>query len=440
LSENDKNPKTRPKHLVSSITIKPLEKADKVLTIGKFFLSLAIDLGVVLGVFYIVYYYLKLFPEYLKIPVGDNLLQILITANGVLLGFVGIIFAQLLSSTSDQQNVIYQKIIESQDSSMQSKLSELLHSLERKRIAIVLSTAVGFISFTSSILFSLSILAKDSLLQSTDTFSVFGLFFGPLFSMVVGITMVLLALALPGKPPLEKILSANKTDKSLSKEGNIEKATIDTDIVKQQAVLAEPENQKAVSNRLVDLIDVLFGVVVAVNFAMLLGSNALENLPKFEQVITVPNLSILVAYVAIILSWVGYHQMIEKNPYVLNRWGYMRFSLDVIIVFMYTVTMYSIKITPVYLASFVIIFVLYLVGGLTRNEEYKKRVSWSRGILKFTALFSLVLTGWFVWAILSANYPQLNVVPTMWISAILVLAVLALNLRYRYERAMKGYK
>jgi hypothetical protein len=423
---------------VSSFTIKPLGKADKVLTIAKFLFSLAIDIAIVLAVFYIVYYYLKLFPEYLKIPVGDNLLQILITANGVLLGFIGIIFAQLLSSTSDQQNILYQKIIENQDTNMQSKLSELLNSLERKRIAIVLSTAAGFIAFTNSILLSLSILAKDSLLPATDTFSVYGLFFGPLLSIVVGITMVLLALALPGKPPLEKLLSTHENDKNLCKKGNYKRTTMNTDVGTQQVV--QVENQKGVSNRLVDLIDILFGVVVAVNFAMLLGSSAFESLPTIEQIITIPNLSILVAYVAIILSWVGYHQMIEKNPYILNRWGYIRFSLDVIIVFMYTVTMYSIKITPLYLASFVVIFTLYVIGGLTRNKEYSEEVSWSRGSIIFTALFSVVLILWFVWTFLSANYPQVNVVSATWISAILVFAVLALNLSYRYERAMKGFK
>ena len=97
--------------------------------------------------------------------------------------------------------------LEEKDQSLQTKLSELVNSLERKRIAIVLSTGAAFVTFTIAILLSLSTIAKDSLLKSTDTFSVYGLLYGTLLYTVIGITMVLLALALPGKPPtLEKWL------------------------------------------------------------------------------------------------------------------------------------------------------------------------------------------------------------------------------------------
>ncbi len=262
-------------------------------------------------------------------------------------------------------------------------------------------------------------------------------------STLVGLTMVLLALALPRKPPSEKLTELEPIDKYnqdllniIKKENTKAEAILSTSPEKEKV---ESETKNRVSNRLVDLIDIVFGVVVAVNFAMLLGSTPFESLPTAEQMITLPNLSILVAYVAIILSWVGYHQMIEHNPYILNRWGYIRFSIDVIIVFMYTVVMYSINVTPLYLGSFVIVFLLYAIGGLVRDKEYEEKVSWSRGSLKFTGLFFVVLTAWFVWGILSTNYPELNLL-TMWISAILVVVVLALNLRYRYERARKGFK
>jgi GGDEF domain-containing protein len=212
-NNNDQNISKKSGDLSASVTIKSLGLAERVLTVAKFLLSLAIDLALVLAIFYIVFYYLKLFPDYLGIPVGDNLLQILITTNGVLLAFVGVIFAQLLSSTTDQQNVIYQRILEVTDENLRTNLSELVNSLERKRIAIVLSTGTAFVAFTNSILLSLSTIAKDSLLKTTDTFSVYGLFYAPLISTVIGITMVLLALALPGKPPLKKLVVPLLTDK-----------------------------------------------------------------------------------------------------------------------------------------------------------------------------------------------------------------------------------
>jgi len=187
---------------------------------------------------------------------------------------------------------------------------------------------------------------------------------------------------------------------------------------------------------LIDLIDIVFGVVVAINFGMLFTNNPFDKSITLDQVISLPNFSLLVAYIAIILSWVGYHQMIEYNPYMLNRWGYVRFSFDVLIVFMYTVLMYSIKNTALYLAAFPIIFLLYAIAGAVRNKEYGCEVSWPRGSIEYTVYFSLTLLVWFIWGFVTPLYPILNMVPTSWI---LVLVALVLNLHYRYRRAKKGF-
>jgi hypothetical protein len=194
--------------------------------------------------------------------------------------------------------------------------------------------------------------------------------------------------------------------------------------------------QKRISNRLVDLIDIVFGVVVAVNFAMLFTESPFKTLPSIGQVITLPHMSLTVAYAAIILSWVGYHQMIEYNPYILNRWGYGRFSFDVIIVFMYTILMYSTQNTGFYLACYPIIFLMYAIGGVIRNKEYKDKVSWPKGSITYTLYFSLVLAVWFIWGFLTSLYSFLNAVPLTWI---LIVVILFLNLHYRYERAKKGF-
>lgn len=205
---------------------------------------------------------------------------------------------------------------------------------------------------------------------------------------------------------------------------------------KPEAQNAESETQKRISNRLVDLIDIVFGVVLAINFGMLFANNPFEKSITLEQIITLPNLSLIVAYIAIILSWVGYHQMIEYNPYILNRWGYIRFSCDVVIVFFYTVLMYSVKNTFLYLTAFAIIFLLYAVGGSVRNKEYRHKVSWSRGSLEYTLFFSLTLLAWYVLESAKPVYPILDNVPTSWI---LILVVLFLNLDYRYRRTKKGF-
>lgn len=169
---------------------------------------------------------------------------------------------------------------------------------------------------------------------------------------------------------------------------------------------------------------------------MLFSGNPFEAWPTISQTISLPNMSLLVAYIAIILSWVGYHQMIEYNPYILNRWGYIRFSLDVMIVFVYTILMYSTKNTALYLTTFPVIFLLYAIEGILRNKEYCTKVSWPKGSLMYSASFSLILLVWYLWDFLTSTCPKLNMVPIPWI---LVAATLALNLHYRYKRAKKGF-
>jgi hypothetical protein len=196
------------------------------------------------------------------------------------------------------------------------------------------------------------------------------------------------------------------------------------------------EIQKRISDRLVDLIDIVFGVVVAVNFAMLFKPTYFETIPVIGQIVTLPNISLIVAYAAIILSWVGYHQLIEYNPYNLNAWGYGRFSLDVIIVFIYTILMYSTENTTLYLACYPIIFLIYAIAGVVRNKEYKAKVSWPKGSLKYTLYFSIILAFWIVWEHLVSFYPAVSVFPLSWVMVAILLPV---NLIYRYNRAKRGF-
>jgi hypothetical protein len=199
----------------------------------------------------------------------------------------------------------------------------------------------------------------------------------------------------------------------------------------------ELETQKKISNRLVDLIDIVFGVVVAINFGMLFANNPFDKGISLYQVISIPNFSLVVAYIAIILSWVGYHQMIEYNPYILNLWGYFRFSFDLVIVFMYTVLMYSIKNTALFLGMFPIIFFFYAIGGAIRNREYAMRVSWPKGSIEYLSSFLITLVFWWIIECMKTQYPILNTVPTSWIA---VSVALVLNLDYRRRRTKHGFK
>lgn len=198
----------------------------------------------------------------------------------------------------------------------------------------------------------------------------------------------------------------------------------------------DSEAQKRISNRLVDLIDILFGVVVGLNFALIFNNNPIVSMPTFSDIFTLPNISLLVAYIAVILSWVGYHQMMEANPFILNYYGYSRFSIDILIVFVYSILIYSIKNFTLFLTIFPIVFLLYAMGGIIRNKEYSCKVSWSKGSVLFAIAGFVILAIWVLIAPLTSEYSFLDANPLAWP---LVFVTLAYNLCYRRERAKKGF-
>jgi amino acid transporter len=150
------------------------------------------------------------FPDYVPISNADNLLQIWITANGVLMGFAGIIFAQLISSTMDQQNTLYERILEEELSNKHhtKELKKRLNDLDTRRIVLSIDTAFTLIFLAYSILLSMQAIARNSLLSPTDVYAVAGFMSGPLYYSVIGIALLILALVLPLKPPLEEALES----------------------------------------------------------------------------------------------------------------------------------------------------------------------------------------------------------------------------------------
>lgn len=194
--------------------------------------------------------------------------------------------------------------------------------------------------------------------------------------------------------------------------------------------------KERISDRLVGLIDIVFAVVVGANLVAIFFGNSLQEWPSLYEVINLPNMSLLLAYVAVVLSWVGYHRMIELNPYSLNKWGYIRFGIDFVIVFTYTVLMYSRESFSIFLAMFPLIFLLYACGGIVRMKEYGK-VSWPKGSLIYTGLFLLNWITYFIWSSLVLDHEILESIPMSWVVWFLTLLYL---FYYRWQREKKGFR
>ncbi len=143
--------------------------------------------------------------------------------------------------------------------------------------------------------------------------------------------------------------------------------------------------QERISNRLVDLIDIIFGVVFASSFLIIFENNSSNSqLQLFSYIL------LILAYAAIVLSWIGYHQMMEHNHYSDNIFGYSRFILDILLVFLYAILLYSYDNPEKFFMLFPIIFIIYAIGGTIRDKEYKKKVSWPKGSISYAAIFILV--------------------------------------------------
>jgi hypothetical protein len=192
-----------------TIQVKPVNRSEKAKLVGKFLGSFAIYLITVISVFAILFFVTGFFPDYVPISNANDLLNIMISVDGILLGFVGIVFAQLLSSIMDQQNILYQRILDKPDEASENMKS--LEFMDVRKNVLSLATVVTFVSLLGSIFVSMANIAKNSKLSPTDTFATFGILFGPLLYTIIAVILLTLALAvLPLRPPLEKVKKDNQ--------------------------------------------------------------------------------------------------------------------------------------------------------------------------------------------------------------------------------------
>jgi len=141
-------------------------------------------------------------------------------------------------------------------------------------------------------------------------------------------------------------------------------------------------------DRMVELVTIVFGVVVAESFA------------RYSWCIIRPGsclttfLGLILVLFIIALSWVGYHRSVEQYPYKTGLLSVLRLFVKFIIVGAYGYLLYSLEFIVEYrslsgyLAGFPAIFLLYIVDGGIRRLEYKdSRASRIRVLIVFFVLF-----------------------------------------------------
>lgn len=204
MAENkDKTEKVSKELTVGSYEVKSLTGIEKIEVFSSLLWAFILFLIFILVGFYASIYWIDIIPEFLSISTGKELLNIMITVNGLLLGFVGVVFAQILSSIIGQQNILYQSILDKGDKKNDKKKS--LEFLDLKRNALSFTILFTFAFILLSIFSSMSNIATISQYQPTDTYSTFSFLYGPLLFMMIAVILVAISLmAVPLQPPLTK--------------------------------------------------------------------------------------------------------------------------------------------------------------------------------------------------------------------------------------------
>lgn len=168
---------------------------------SKLWKSVVVVEVVFIAIFGSTYAIVASFPDYIKVQGTIDLMKALVDVDGVLLGFVGIVYAQLFSSIMDQQNTIFEKMLGSQKH--YGLYENYIKEYSNRKKVLVIATLVTFTFLLISILASLVGLARVSMYDPTkDTYAPFGLTFLPVFFIVEAVAMLVIALVgLPTEPP-----------------------------------------------------------------------------------------------------------------------------------------------------------------------------------------------------------------------------------------------
>jgi hypothetical protein len=200
--KKDKTEKLDKTFTVGSYEVKSLTRKEKFRVFSVILWSFVLAFVFMLIGFYASIFWTDIFPEFLSIETAKELLNIMITVNGLLLGFVGVVYAQILSTIIGQQNILYRSILDKGDET--SDKNKSLEFLDLKRYTLSFTTFFTFGFLLVSIFSSMANIAMISQYELTDTYSTFGFLYGPVLFMMIAVILVAVSLmAVPLRPPLE---------------------------------------------------------------------------------------------------------------------------------------------------------------------------------------------------------------------------------------------
>jgi len=125
------------------------------------------------------------FPETMSSSLGKEILNSIITVDGILIGLCGVVLAQFLWALHSKGNVLFEQMVANyKDKVVTEWLNDELDNLNRVRAGTILTISFSVIPPLASLLFCLS---KLPLTEGVDVVSTRTLLFDPITVMVVGV-------------------------------------------------------------------------------------------------------------------------------------------------------------------------------------------------------------------------------------------------------------
>lgn len=161
-----------------------------------------------------------------------------------------------------------------------------------------------------------------------------------------------------------------------------------------------PEGDQRVSDHLVRLIQIVFGLVIAQS--LVLSRDVL--LDPLAEEHRVSALATFAVYVMTVLSWIDWHATVTNYPYNLSSYNkrrkaeYLKLWLDLLIVVAYAYLLFkaesfagrSGQSVSGYLWGLPVVYLLYLAVGIARSRGARRRASYYMPIVSFLVAFILL--------------------------------------------------
>jgi hypothetical protein len=159
---------------------------------------------VALSVYAGIDWYFTLFPTSMSVDLAHEMLTSILTVDGILIGFNGVILAQLLWAIHSKGNLIYEQLISNRThDDVVANLGEELNRLGRQRTVVIVGMFYAATPILASFLLCIMKLPLTATSFGNDAVSPRMVLYDPLAAMITGIillaTVSLLANLLPKK-------------------------------------------------------------------------------------------------------------------------------------------------------------------------------------------------------------------------------------------------